>query len=589
MPNWLPKNSFTNPGVHTWRRRRRFSNPGVHAWETSRRLTSLLQDALSAALAKLPLRDIKKPHKWGSKINRAQRVPGVNAWASGKVRHDHIQQAVQKTLTGFFQSAENRLRNTRPPRWSLSVLVVNLLFLAIGLASVVYSQGSGDTALNAVRSSDRAERAANGKLAPQITAAEHMRRATVYMANRAFAPAREHWQSVIDSFPNDINVPAALYGIARSYFQERRYEEARQIYERLAHDYPQTKEGREGLNFSASSLLRMGRGAEAAARYAEYIGKYPDGERIDTAHLNMIDGYREAGRPQDAIAWIDRTREKFAGTATDTNAIFARLRLDIALGDWQHAVQIADELLSKPLPVGSNTNADELLYLKAHSLERAGRLQDANRIYLMIPDNLNSYYGELATKRLSASADDNMRQRAADRMRSVQASTASAATDYPAPYRLLMVSEAKKQGLDPRLVLAIMKQESRFKPNAKSPSAARGLLQLTIDAAQRYAPRSGIKLVTEDSLYRPEVAIPIGCEYLGELSRMFAGLSEAIAASYNGGEDNVARWLARSNQNDEGVFAAEVGFTESKNYVFKVMSYFRAYRQLYTADLKRRY
>jgi soluble lytic murein transglycosylase len=478
---------------------------------------------------------------------------------------------------------------TRSDRLTLLCLfVISLLIVPISLAAIAYSQGSSDTALNAVRNSDRAERTANGKLAPQLTAAEHMRRATIYMVNRAFAPAREHWQAVVDNFPNDVSVPTALYGIARSYYQERRYEEARQIYERVAHDYPQTKEGREGLNFSASSLLRMGRGAEAAARYAEYIEKYPDGERIDTAHLNIIDGYREAGRSPDAIAWINRTREKFAGTATEINAMFAGLRLDIALGDWQHAAQTADELLSKPLPVGSNTNADELLYLKAHSLERAGRPQEASRVYLMIPDNPNSYYGELATNRLGASADDNVRQRASDRARSVQASITSAAADYPAPYRLLIVSESKKRGLDPRLVLAIMKQESRFKPNAKSPSAARGLLQLTIDAAQKYAPRAGLQQVTEDSLYRPEVAIPIGCEYLGELSRMFAGLPEAIAASYNGGEDNVARWLARSNQNDEGVFAAEVGFTESKNYVFKVMSYFRAYRQLYDSSLRRR-
>src|SRR6266581_807020 len=571
MPTRLPNNSFTSPGVHAWETRSdRFTSPSA------------------TASAKLPI-DISRPHKWGPRIDSAQRVPGVNAWAREKALNDHLRPRPQRVFLGLVQQpAKRRFQNRHTPRWLLCVFVMNLLILPIGLAAIAYSQGSSDTVLNAVRSSDRTERAANGKLAPQITAAEHMRRATVYMANRAFAPAREHWQAVIDNFPYDVNVPAALYGLARSYYQERRYEEARQIYERLAHDYPQTKEGREGLNFSASSLLRIGRGAEAAERYAEYIGKYPDSERIDTAHLNIIDGYREAGRPQDAIAWINRTREKFAGTATETNAIFARLRLDIALGDWQHAVQTADELLTKPLPVGSNTNADELLYLKAHSLERAGHAQDANRIYLMIPDNLNSYYGELATKRLGASADDNMRQRVSDRMRSVQASIASAATEYPAPYRLLIVSEAKKRGLDPRLVLAIMKQESRFKPNAKSPSAARGLLQLTIDAAQKYAPRSGTKLVTEDSLYRPEIAIPIGCEYLGELSRMFAGLPEAIAASYNGGEDNVARWLARSNQNDEGVFAAEVGFTESKNYVFKVMSYFRAYQQLYDANLKRR-
>src|SRR2546423_8169028 len=454
----------------------------------------------------------------------------------------------------------------------LVLIVVALLFASISSAQ------TGDAALSSIRVSDRADKLAKSR--DQLTPAEHLRRAGIYLANRLFNDAREHFQTIISNYPNDPTVPPALLGLARSYYVERRYEEARLTYEWLARDYPQTKEGREGLNFSASSLLRMGRGAEAAERYAEYIGKYPDGERIDTAHLNIIDGYREAGRPQDAIAWINRTRDKFAGTATETNAIFARLRLDIALSDWQHAVQTADELLSKPLPVGSNTNADELLYLKAHSLERAGRTQDAGRIYLMIPDNLNSYYGELATNRLGASPDDNMRQRASDRTRSVQASIASATTDYPAPYRLLIASEAKKRGLDPRLVLAIMKQESRFKPNAKSPSAARGLLQLTIDAAQKYAPRSGFKQLTEDSLYRPEVAIPIGCEYLGELSRMFAGLPEAIAASYNGGEDNVARWLARSNQNDEGVFAAEVGFSESKGYVFKVISYYRAYRQL---------
>src|SRR6266481_2996166 len=462
------------------------------------------------------------------------------------------------------------------------------LCLVLALVTLANSQSTTDASLNAVRISDRADRAANGKFAPQISAAEHMRRAGIYLANRAFAPAREHWQAVLDNYPNDVNVPAALFGMARSYYVERRYEDARQVYERVARDYPLTKEGREGSNFAASSLLRMGRGAEAAARYAEYIEKYPNGERLDTAHLNIIDGYREAGRPQDAIIWINSTRERFAGKVVEISAIFARLRLDIALGDWPHAVQTADELLQRPLPKDSNTNVDELLYLKAHALERGGRIQDAVRTYLMIPDNVNSYYGGLATNRLASIDDPTGRQRAADRSQTVQAAFAAAVADYPVPFRFQIVSEAKKRGLDPRLVLAIMKQESRFKPNAKSPSAARGLLQLTIDAAQKYAPRSGIKQVTEDSLYRPEVAIPIGCEYLGELSRMFAGLPEAIAASYNGGEDNVARWLARSNQNDEGVFAAEVGFSESKDYVFKVMAFYRAYRQLYDSNLKRR-
>lgn len=450
------------------------------------------------------------------------------------------------------------------------------------VCSLVYSQRANDNSLEAVKASDRLDRATNTK-SPNISVAEHMRRAGVYLANRVFAAAREHWQAVINDYPNDPNVPAALYGIARSYYQDRQYEDALQMYERVARDYPQTKEGREGLNFSASSLLRLGRGAEAAARYQDYVTKYPTGERIDTAHLNIIDGFREAGRLPEAISWIERTRQRFAGTATETNAIFARIRLDIAAGEWDHATQTADELLQKALPSGSNTTVDELLYLKAHGLERAGRTQEANRVYLMIP--AGSYYGALGSRRLAASTDVGARQSAAQRIQSAKATFVQDQAEYPAPYRFQVLREATKQNLDPRLVLAIMKQESRFKPNAKSPSAARGLLQLTIDAAQKYADRAGIKNLTEDSLYRPDVSIAVGCEYLGELSRMFAGLPEAIVASYNGGEDNVARWLARSKERDEGVFAAEVGFTETKNYVFKVMSYYRAYQDLYDAKL----
>lgn len=473
------------------------------------------------------------------------------------------------------------------PWFRLFALIV-CACVAAGVAQRAHSQSTTDASLNAVRASDRAERAKDGKFQAVITASEHMRRAGIYMANRAFAPAREHWQAVLDDYPNDANVPAAIYGIARSYYQERRYEEARQMYERVAQAFPDTKEGREGSNFAASSMLRMGRGAEAAERYVEYINKYPNGERIDTAHLNIIDGYRESGHPQEAITWIDRTRQRFAGTPTETSAIFARLRLDIALRDWNHAVQSADELLQKPIPTAANTNADEVLYLKAHALDSAGRTQDAIRFFSMIPDNANSYYGGLATDRLARMNDSTARQRADERAQAVRAAIVRAAADYPAPFRFQVVSEAKKRGLDPRLVLSIMKQESQFKPNAKSPAAARGLLQLTIDAAQKYAAPAGLKGVTDQSLFQPATNIAIGSEYMSQLSRMFAGLSEAIAASYNGGEDNVARWLGRTNQRDAGVFTAEVGFTESKNYVFKVMSFYRAYRQLYDSNLNRR-
>ena len=121
-----------------------------------------------------------------------------------------------------------------------------------------------------------------------------------------------------------------------------------------------------------------------------------------------------------------------------------------------------------------------------------------------------------------------------------------------------------------------------------SSAGARGLLQLTIDAAQKYASNAGVTGLQESQLYQPETSIRIGSEYLRELSEMFPNLPEAVAASYNGGEDNVVRWVKRAKHKDPGVFTSEVGFDETKAYVQKVLNNYRVYRQLYTPDLRRK-
>ncbi|HEX8000180.1 MAG TPA: transglycosylase SLT domain-containing protein [Pyrinomonadaceae bacterium] len=444
-----------------------------------------------------------------------------------------------------------------------------------------------DAALSTVRRLDREERGADRRL-PQLSVSEHLRRAKVYMDNRAFTEAREHWQAVIERFPNDAAVSAALYGIGRSYFQEHRYEEALPSLQRLVNDYALTKDGREGLYSLASTYLRMGRATEAAEHYREYTQRYPQGERIEFAYLNVIDGWREAGQPAAAVEWIARTRELFRGTSTAANALFARLRLDISEGDWQHAVQTADELSRTSLTKDVMTSSQEIAYLKAYALERAGRTEEAINAYLAIPDRLDSYYGMLATDKLLAIKSAASRPAVTARVSRVQSEAASVSSQYPVMYRESIVSAASRRKLDPRLVLAIMRQESGFRPRAKSPAAARGLLQLTVDTAQKYTARVGLNNLQDDDLYRPEISILVGSEYLSELMRLFPNLPEAVAASYNGGEDNAARWLKRARRRDPGVFTAEVGFAETKNYVYKVMANYRAYRQLYTQDLRPR-
>ncbi|HKO62924.1 MAG TPA: transglycosylase SLT domain-containing protein [Pyrinomonadaceae bacterium] len=422
----------------------------------------------------------------------------------------------------------------------------------------------------------------------RLSADEHMRRASIYHTNRAFEEAREHWQAMINYYPENVRVPEAVFGIGRSHFQSRNYSEAFNNYDKLARHYSSTKEGREGLNFSAAALLRMGKSSDAADRYIEYINKFPDGERIETAHLNAIDTLRESGRNREAGEWASRTRQRFAGTPTDTNAVFGQLRLEVSEGNWTSAVATADELLRRSFPRSVATSMSEVTYLKAYSLERAGRRDDAVNTYLSIPGGINSYYGWLATDRLSGLVDSSKRTALNQRLTRLSTEARNVAAQYPAPYRSSIVAASNKRGLDPRFVIAIIRQESVFKPTAKSPAGARGLLQLTIDAAQRYASGAGINGLTENQLYQPDTSIHVGSEYLRDLYSMFPNMHEAVAASYNGGEDNVARWVKRAKHKDPGVYTSEVGFDETKDYVQKVLNNYRVYQQLYNQNLSRK-
>lgn len=451
-------------------------------------------------------------------------------------------------------------------------------------AVVLSAEEQTADALATTRRMDASGRAADGQL-QKLPAQEHMRRAAIYHANRAFDEARAHWRAVISYYPTDANVPNAHFLVGRSLFQEKRYEEALPIFQQLGEQYAQTQGGSEGFYYVAATLLRLSRAGEAAARYAEYIDRYPKGERVEAAHLNIIDSLREAGRPDDALPWIDRTRDRYRGQPAETNALFARLRLDVARKDWGSALRTADELGRMPLGRNVSTTSNEIAYLRAYALEHSGRKDEASRIYQGISDSLSSYYGERASARLRKLGGASKNAAEAREAR-VHADAKRVAADYPAPYRDIILRAVKGKDVDPRLMLAIMRQESGFKPSAKSGAGARGLMQFTPDVAAKYAPRVGLGRLTEDDLHRPEVSILLASAYLDELAKMFPGLPEAVAASYNGGEDNVARWVRRAAHDDRGVFTSEIGFTESKDYAMKVAANLRAYTELYTDDLK---
>lgn len=443
-----------------------------------------------------------------------------------------------------------------------------LFVLSVG----VFAQS--DAALSQVTIKDKSNRDMNGKL-QTLTAPEHLYRAEVYMANRHFPEAREHWQKIFEVYPTDAGMAKALMGTGRAYMWERAYPQAILFFDRAVQGYADTKEGRESLAFKGACLVRFGKNAEAANTYQLYTTMFPTGERIESAYLNIIDALREAKKYDEANVWVDKARTRFDGMPTATNALQGRLRMEISRQNWTKAVEAADALRMLNNFRSSMTSLDETNYLKALALEKLGKRSEAIAVYSTIP--VNSYFGGLATDKLSA-----------NKITRTASISGYKAADYPVMFRPELLKYAKSKNIDPRFVLAIMKQESSFRANAKSPSAARGLLQLVYDTAIKYNAEAGFPRMQADDLYQPPVNIAIGSTYIADLKNQFGGLYEAIAASYNGGEDNAVRWLSRSNPKDAGVFAAEVGFSETKNYVFKVMNNYRVYRELYTEDLVKR-
>jgi soluble lytic murein transglycosylase len=157
---------------------------------------------------------------------------------------------------------------------------------------------------------------------------------------------------------------------------------------------------------------------------------------------------------------------------------------------------------------------------------------------------------------------------------------------YPAPFRESLLKHAPGRNVDPRFVLSIARQESRFQPDAKSGAAARGMMQFIPATANDVAAELKLSQFEQDDLYNADTAILFGAQYLANLFKQFPDQPQAVAGAYNGGADNLARWIARSRSNDPDRYVPEIGFSQTKDYVYKVLTNFWTYQRLYDAQLK---
>lgn len=152
---------------------------------------------------------------------------------------------------------------------------------------------------------------------------------------------------------------------------------------------------------------------------------------------------------------------------------------------------------------------------------------------------------------------------------------------YPYPYRDLVYQYALEYELDPMLVAGVIRTESKFIPQARSPKGAMGLMQLMPETAEWIATQLEYQDFSLSDLEDPEVNIKFGTWYLASLKKEFKGNEVLMLAGYNGGRGNVKQWMQKYGWSMSFSDIDQIPFKETKEYVGKVQRSKKKYQELY--------
>jgi soluble lytic murein transglycosylase len=152
---------------------------------------------------------------------------------------------------------------------------------------------------------------------------------------------------------------------------------------------------------------------------------------------------------------------------------------------------------------------------------------------------------------------------------------------YPVGWPQLVAAQAQEQGVDPWLLLGLVRQESAFDPAAHSSADARGLTQVIPGTASSIAAALHLPDFQQAQLYRPAISLRFGAYYLqSTLTRFDRNVLYALAG-YNGGPANVPDWAGGRVNDDPDLFVDNIDYRETRQYVQIVYNNYAIYRWLY--------
>ncbi len=350
--------------------------------------------------------------------------------------------------------------------------------------------------------------------------------------------------------------------------------------------YTRSRHGDEARWFIAWSLVRLERFDEAALALDALVARHPSSSLAAAGRYWRA---RTAGLQGDSSTEEAGLREVVEKHPTTSYAWFASERLGLSWEPVPAAV---------PPPPSSELDLDRVQALAAAGLRDWARfeLEDitvpaSGKDRSRTADVIRSDTLALAHAHAQAGAWSQAKVLAkpwCSRPHLREGDPAAQQLCWPRPHGERNTTAALAGGLGPHLPFAIMKTESGWKPWVTSPAGARGIMQLMPHlAAQLVEERHPGSPFHPDDLYDAELNSELGVAELVSLVDRLADLrvepSLPLAiAGYNGGEEAVRRWhSAYSEPPEADRFAEDIGYSETRRYVRKVLGTLQTYRYVY--------
>lgn len=148
---------------------------------------------------------------------------------------------------------------------------------------------------------------------------------------------------------------------------------------------------------------------------------------------------------------------------------------------------------------------------------------------------------------------------------------------FPTPFLDVVRQHAGEQALPASTVYSVIRAESAFQEDARSPAGALGLMQLMPDTGKLTARRLGLPVPSQSALLDPRTNIALGTSYLRQLLDRFAGNLALAAAAYNAGPGRVRRWQQGAACTPAEFWVETLPFSETRQYVRRVLYFSTLY------------